>query len=497
MNLKQAPLRLGFVAARRDFFSAALAVKMRDATVKVMEAMGLEVVTPTHEQTKHGCVGDLAEAEICGDLFRRHDVQGIVINAVNFGDEQAVARVLQEARLDVPVLIVGCQEEEVLTMKTDRRDSFCGLLSIGDALRQIGVKYSVGQRPICFPTDEAFKRDMVWFAGVCRVMHGLRRARYMQIGVRPDPFWTCRYDERALQRLGPTVSVMNLMDMLAEIAKIKDADPDVARTMKEITGSVDTSSLADLALLKIAKLEVFLDRYRQQHGIDAYAIQCWTAMQHHYGICTCTSMGRMNDRGVPCACEADIMGLMSMHACQLASQSAAALADWNNLHNEDDELVNLWHCGVLPPSFAGGDMKIETHGILATSGATRPEDSQGVCEFVAAAGPVTVFRITEDAGEWKAMVAQGAFEDSTAQTFGAYGWCRIPQFQRLYRDVLLNYFPHHAAMTQTHVGNILWEVFGKYLGFKMYHADQATPGLYTSRLPFADVKASRPTALVR
>ena len=62
-------------------------------------------------------------------------------------------------------------------------------------------------------------------------------------------------------------------------------------------------------------------------------------------------MSRLGDEGIPCACEADILGAMSMHACLLASGSPAALADWNNLHSEDEELANVWHCGVFPASF--------------------------------------------------------------------------------------------------------------------------------------------------
>ena len=41
-----------------------------------------------------------------------------------------------------------------------------------EPLRQIGVKYSVGSRPILFPSDPAFAEDLTWFMGVCRVVNG-------------------------------------------------------------------------------------------------------------------------------------------------------------------------------------------------------------------------------------------------------------------------------------------------------------------------------------
>ena len=64
------------------------------------------------------------------------------------------------------------------------------------------------------------------------------------------------------------------------------------------------------------------------------------------------------------------------------------------------------------------------------------------------------------------MVAQGDIEENKAETFGGYGWCRVKNLQRLYRDVLLRHFPHHVAITQTHVGNVLWEALGNYLGMR-------------------------------
>ena len=62
-------------------------------------------------------------------------------------------------------------------------------------------------------------------------------------------------------------------------------------------------------------------------------------------------------------------------------------------------------------------------------------------------------------------MAEGRIEDNAAETNGSYGWCRIAHLQSFYRDVLLRHFPHHVAITQANVGNVLWEAFGNYLGF--------------------------------
>jgi L-fucose isomerase-like protein len=481
-------VKLGFIPSNRGFFSKELAAKMRDQTIAVLRSMGVEVVVPDASQTKVGCVETREEAELAAEMFRREGVHGILVGAVNFGEEQGVAWCVKKAALNVPILIYGCQEEERLTMTTKRRDSFCGLLSIGEVLRQIGAAYSVAQRPICFPTDESFKADIDWFTRVCRVVHGLRNARYGQIGARPDAFWTCRFNEKQLQLMGPTVVTLDLSEAIGGANRIPDTDPDLAKVITSIQGYADTGAIKQLSVVRSAKLELFLRRWGKANAIDAFAIQCWTSIQANYGVCSCTTMSRFGDEGMPSACEADIMGTISMHACMLASDSPAGLADWNNLHNDDDELVNVWHCGVFPAAFAKSPVRLGVQEIIASSGAAKYEDSEGTIEFVAKPNPLTLCRMTQDPnGDMKAVIAEGRIEDNPAVTFGCYGWCRLPNLQRLYRDVLLKHFPHHVAITQGHIGNVLWEALGNYFGTKVYHAAQDVPGLYTPRLPFASV----------
>ena len=91
MTLLKKDITLGFIPANRGFFSAELAASMRQQTIDAMQKLGIKVIAPSAEQTKVGCVENRKEAEICADLFRRNNVQGIVIGAVNFGDEQAAA----------------------------------------------------------------------------------------------------------------------------------------------------------------------------------------------------------------------------------------------------------------------------------------------------------------------------------------------------------------------------------------------------------------------
>jgi L-fucose isomerase-like protein len=449
----------------------------------MMEALGIEVVVPDASLTEAGCVKNRDEGRKCGELFKRVGVDGIVIGAMNFGDEQGCVMPVQMAGPDKPVLIFGCQEEQNLQLGVPRRDAFCGLLSIAENLRQLGIRYTVAQKPICFPTDDSFRAELDRFARVCRVVNGIRGMRIGQIGTRPEAFWTCRFDEKMLQRIGVTVVPKDLSELLGAISRLNDDDVRVQDKLKSIQAEADTSSVSPEILLKIAKFERALEDMFEQFELDAAAIQCWNSLQLNYGIVGCGVLARLTDRGKICACEADVLGALSMQALRLAADSPAALLDWNNLHNDDPELVNLWHCGVYPPSFGKSRPKMAVQGIMGKH--IGPEKSTGVLEMEVKPGPATVCRVTQGVeGDWKVFIGQGAFEDNPAKTFGAGGWCRLPGLESIYRDILLDGFPHHVAVTQAHVGNVLYEVFSNYFGMPVYHGGQSAPGVYRRSLPF-------------
>ena len=124
------------------------------------------------------------------------------------------------------------------------------------------------------------------------------------------------------------------------------------------------------------------------------------------------------------------------------------------------------------------------HDIMVASGGCGPGDrNAGRCP-PRAVRPSAGSRSTE--GAWKAVVVQGQFEDQPAER-SALWRCRIGHLQRLYRDVLLRHFPHHVAITRSHVGNAIWEALGNYFGMAMYRVEQETPGLVTPQLAHSAV----------
>src|SRR5207245_7886725 len=105
-------------------------------------------------------------------LFKSHreEIDGVLVTLPNFGDERAVANTLRWAGLNVPVLIHAFNDEGQKMTVRDRRDSFCGKMSVCNNLRQYGVRYSLTRLHTMDPHGAEFRPDLPRLAASCNVV---------------------------------------------------------------------------------------------------------------------------------------------------------------------------------------------------------------------------------------------------------------------------------------------------------------------------------------
>src|SRR5437867_10637844 len=284
-NGKSRPVTFGVIVGNRGFFPDHLAQSGRSEILAAIEKAGYGAVAVGAEETKFGAVETRAEAARCADLFRRRrdDIDGIIITLPNFGDERAIADTLRAADLKVPVLVQATPDTPGRMSIRDRRDSFCGKMSVCNNLTQYGIPYSLTTRHTETPDSDFFRRDLDWFAGVCRVAGGLRRLRIGAIGARPAAFNTVRYSEKILEANGISVETIDLSEILGRIARMKDDDAIAQKKLQSIRKYVSTQSIPDAALLKMAKLGAVIDGWMQDTDVVISAIQCWTSLEEYFG----------------------------------------------------------------------------------------------------------------------------------------------------------------------------------------------------------------------
>ena len=461
---------LGVIIGNRGFFPDALAKQGRKEILAALRAQGCRAICLGPDDSKFGSVESWDDAKKCAELFKKNAgaIQGIVVTLPNFGDERGVADAIRMSGLDVPVLVQATPDDPAQALIGQRRDSFCGKISVCNNLTQYGIRFSLTTGHAVAVDSPQFAADLTRFVGVCRVVGGLKRARIGAIGARPAAFNTVRFSEKILEAHGISVETVDLSDVFGAIERLGERNARVTNRAKKIRQYVASGGVADEYVLKMARLATVLDDIIKEKELDACAVQCWTSMEENYGVVPCTVMSMLSEGLLPSACEVDVGGAIAMLAMQLASGTPSALLDWNNNYADDPDKCILFHCSNVPRSFFE-EVKMDLQDIIGQD--VGAENTFGTCVGRLKKGPLTFARVATDdlTGTIAAYVGQGAFTDDAVESFGGYGVAHIPGLQRLLRFICYNGYEHHVAVSLSSVADVLHEAFTNYLDFTTYH----------------------------
>jgi L-fucose isomerase-like protein len=459
----------GVIVGNRGFFPDHLAKTGRKDVLNVLKKGGYNTVALSMQDTKYGAVETFEDAKQCAALFARKagDIDGIIVTLPNFGDEKGIAETVKRSGLNVPVLIQA--EPDIAGKMTiaDRRDSFCGKISVCNNLRQAGVPFTMTESHTTKVTSAEFRKDLDDFASVCQVVKGLKNARFGAIGSRPAAFNTVRYSEKLLELSGIAVETIDLFEILGKVALLADNDRRVKNKLNAIKKYVATKSIPNEALLKIAKFGFVVDQWIRDNGINGTAIQCWTALEEFFGIVPCTLMSMMSEALLPSACEVDVTGLLGMYILQLASGTPSALLDWNNNYGNDPNKCIVFHCSNLPKSFFKG-AKMDYQEIIA--GTVGKDNTYGTIVGRIAPKKATFCRTSTDdaAGVISTYVGEGEFTNDKLDTFGGYGVIKIANLQTLLQYICRMGFEHHVPMNMCNKADAIAEALDNYMGWDVY-----------------------------
>ncbi len=460
----------GVIIATRNIFNFELAVTARKKVLDKLEKMGFgSVILPT-DATPTTNIEGYEDAVKCAKYFKEHaeQIDGIVVVLANFGDELGVVNTIQMAGLNVPVLVQACDDDNDKVDVKNRRDAFCGKLSVCNNLYQYGIKFTDTTFHTYSLDSKEFTNDLLKFAGICRVVKGMKGLRVGAIGTRPIGFQTMRVSEKILQKTGITVVPVDMSEILAAAEKIDENSAAVAEKVKAIEDYGTCKILHKGQISKQAKFGLAVENWIEENDINISALQCWESIEKNYGCAACVTMSMMGEKLMPSACEVDIAGTIGMYALALASQRPSALLDWNNNFAEDRDKVVCTHCSNYPKSFFDSEIEIGSLDILGT--VLGQEDTFGAVKGKVAPGDMTYFRISTDdpKGMIKSYLGEGVITDDPYGMDGGIAICEIPNLQNLMKYMCKNGFEHHVGMVRGHVGDILEEAIGNYLGWDLY-----------------------------
>lgn len=462
----------GIIIGTRAYFNSELAKDVRKQLLRTLADEGYDYVILPEDATPTGSssIETREDGLKCAELFRqnRDRIDGIIVSLPNFGFEIGIINAISVADLNVPILVQACDDENDKVDLDSRRDAFCGKISVCNNLYQYGIPFTDTTLHTYSIYSELLAKDINKFAGICRVVNGLRHARIGAIGARPAGFQTVRASEKLLQKSGITVVPVDLSEILGAARKIEDTDVELLKKLEEIKCyAVVPKEYSDKLVLQ-AKFGVAVERWIEANQIDAVAVQCWDPLEQNYGCAACVTMSMLGEKLLPAACEVDIAGAVSMYALTLAAQGQSALLDWNNNFAEDRNKCVCTHCGNFPKSFVRNDLKLGTLGVLGRT--LGKVNTFGAVYGKVTKGDFTFFRISTDdtKGTIKAYLGTGEITDDPYGMDGCIAVTKVDNLQILMKHICRNGFEHHVAMVRNDVKDILNEAIEGYLGWNLY-----------------------------
>lgn len=461
----------GLIVGTRAYFNSDLAIDVRKTLLEELEKAGYGYVILDEEDTPTGgSMETVQDGKKCAELFRanRDDIDGIIVSLPNFGFEIGIINAISRAELNVPVMVQACDDENDKVDLDSRRDAFCGKISVCNNLYQYGIPFTDTTLHTYSIHSPLMMQDVVKFAAICRVVKKLTHMRLGQIGTRPLGFNTCRASEKLLQQSGITVVPADLSEIIFAAERINDDDPALAEKVQAICHYATVPEEYRQKVAKQAKFGLAVERWIEDNEVDACAIQCWDSLEQNYGCAACVTMSMLGEKLIPCACETDLAGAVSMYALRLAAQQPAAILDWNNNFAEDRNKCVCTHCGNFPKSFVKNDIKLGTLGVLGRT--LGKVNTFGAVYGKCTEGEFTYFRISTDdtLGRIKAYIGKGDITNDPYGMDGCIAVTKVENLQGLMKFICKNGFEHHVAMVRTDVVDILTEAIDNYLGWDLY-----------------------------
>lgn len=260
--------------------------------------------------------------------------------------------ILPLARIDAPIGIWAVPEP--VTSGILQLNSYCGLNMLGSILKNYFIHDDLKYKWFYGNTDsEMFRERLGVTIRALRALKTLRQSRIGQIGDLADGFENLHVDERdLLHRFGTTLQTRHTVEDVvrrAQLFHVNEVETYVDVIAEE--GSWDKKSVSTAHMEKLARLNMAFDDLAEEYDYDALAISCWSKFQEIYDIAVCGAMSRLNNRGIVAPCEADVSSAVSMIMLNAINGGKSSLNDMVAL-DEEDQSLNIWHCGVAPGCWA-------------------------------------------------------------------------------------------------------------------------------------------------
>lgn len=285
-------------------------------------------------------------------------------------------------------------------------------------LRERGIPFKWFYGPA---EDARFQRRLEITVRALEALKRLSQTRIGLIGGAAPTFLNLDYDAESIaRRLGVRIEVHPMTEVFDRVVRYPKQQ--VAEVVQAMSRRAADIRVSEDWLARTGRVYLALRDLARAGGYSALGLRCWPEFQSELGgIGPCAAVSWLNEAGLPTSCEGDVPGAVSMLTAYYVSHAPVTMTDLVALA-EEQGLIQMWHCGPAPASWADEAGQALTYH--PTLDRANPPDAprHGVSsDLVFAPGPVTIVRFSQAADRLLLMSAN-VVEGPTRGYAGSRGW---------------------------------------------------------------------------
>ena len=395
--------RVALAAFGRATFDLAQAAQALERSRTALAQLPLELVAAS------GLLTDPAAAAAFGAECAARQPDLVVCQFTTFVDGRLPLALAEAA--PGPLLLWALREPG-LPGERLALNSLTGANLAGHALARHGrfYRFVLGD-----PGEEALGRRVTGLAQAAAAATWLAAFRVLQVGAAPDGFTFSDPSPAALAASGLRIERLALEELFAAAAAVPAAvwAPLAAWAAARVAG---LERLPPAQVEKFARLQAVVEAEVAARGASAVAVRCWPEFFTGFGAAACSFVSALGERGVAAACEADILGAVTMGLLSRLAGGPSYLGDLAALDRERDAAV-FWHCGAGAFSLAAAP---------GPRAGVHPNRGLGfTLEFGLRPGRVTIARLGEGAAGLRLLVGGGEVLDAPQRFLGTTATVRL------------------------------------------------------------------------
>lgn len=414
--------RVALAAFGRPTFDLEAARAILGDSKRALGALPLELVAASELLTDPAAVGAFARE------VSQRGADLIVCQFTTFVDDRFVA---SAALPDGPPIALWALREAPPVGARLRLNSLTGANLAGSRLARARhpFRFAFGN-----PDDPAVGARLAAIARAAAQARRLNRMAVLVVGDQPDGFsFATPGSGRAKVAHLPLATLFSRARAVPE----EEYAPLVAAAEAAVRG---IDALPRDQVTKFGQALAVVAAEAERVGADAVAVRCWPEFFTEYGAAACSLVSALNDRGVAAACEADVLGAMTMDLLSALTGGPAYLGDLAAIDDCRNAAI-FWHCGA-------GAFGLAAPQSGAVAGRHPNRQLGFTLEFALKPGTVTIARLGETEGGLRLLVGGGESLDAPQRFLGTAATVRLdgnaPLAPRVGRLIEAGWEPHYA-----------------------------------------------------